>query len=189
MLSTAHRMLDGYTQKGPSKSGKRIVNHWLHPDSELDKVLYKAVHFHHPCTVWTMESKANYNWHYQHFIALCNEFTYRYGKVHMSDTKLRDILLTAPTNIPGIPQTQFKLAMGSNPECIFPDDPVRSYRAFYQTKQERFKMEWSKRPVPEWFEVKEWSRPPVPESPKIKEYIKHIYYMIDNMFMINETIH
>ncbi len=151
MLSTAHRMLDGYTQKGLSKSGKRTINHWIHPDPTLDDVLYKAVHFHHPCTVWTMESKANYDWHYQHFIALCDEFTYRYGKVHMSDDKLRTILATPPINIPDIPQTQFKLAMGSNPECMFPDDPVRSYRAFYQTKQKRFKMEWSKRPVPEWF--------------------------------------
>ena len=40
--------------------------------------------------------------------------------------------------------------MGSNPECMF-DDPVKSYRAFYQTKQYRFDMKWSKRQVPEWF--------------------------------------
>jgi len=40
--------------------------------------------------------------------------------------------------------------MGSNPECMFAD-PVKSYRAFYHTKQERFKMDWTKRNVPEWF--------------------------------------
>ena len=34
--------------------------------------------------------------------------------------------------------TPFKLAMGSNPECIF-EDAVKSYRAFYHTKQDRFK--------------------------------------------------
>ena len=155
MLSTAHRMLDGYTERGLSKSGKRTVNKWIHPNLVLDQALYKAVHFNHPCTVWTMESKANYEWHYKHFIALCEEFTYRYGKVHMSDNKLRDILSSTPKNIPDIGRTPFKLAMGSNPECMFPTDPVRSYRAFYQTKQERFKMEWSKRAVPEWFKQKE----------------------------------
>jgi hypothetical protein len=33
-------------------------------------------------------------------------------------------------------------------------DVVESYRAFYQTKQDRFKMVWSKRPIPEWFVLK-----------------------------------
>lgn len=155
MLSTAHRMLDGYTEKGLSKSGKRTVNKWIHPNSNLDAVLYKAVHFNHPCTVWTMESKANYDWHYRHFIALCDEYTYRYKNTHMSDDKLRDVLKDAPKNIPGGPMTQFKLAMGSNPECMFPTDPVKSYRMFYQTKQDRFSMTWTGRNKPEWFELKE----------------------------------
>ena len=41
-------------------------------------------------------------------------------------------------------------SMGSNPECMF-EDPVKSYQAFYKTKQERFSMDWTKRPTPEWF--------------------------------------
>jgi hypothetical protein len=45
--------------------------------------------------------------------------------------------------------------MKANPECMFPNDPVRSYREFYQTKQARFKMLWTKRDIPEWFRVKE----------------------------------
>ena len=73
------------------------------------------------------------------------------GKVHATDIKLRKILSNLPhkitkTNV----MTPFKLAMGSNPECIF-EDAVKSYRAFYQTKQERFKMLWTKRKQPEWF--------------------------------------
>jgi hypothetical protein len=36
---------------------------------------------------------------------------------------------------------------------MFPNDPVRSYREFYQTKQARFKMVWTKRDIPEWFKV------------------------------------
>jgi hypothetical protein len=45
--------------------------------------------------------------------------------------------------------------MKANPECMYPNDPVKSYRMFYQTKQERFKMAWTKRDIPEWFKVKE----------------------------------
>lgn len=156
MLSTAHRLLDGVARPCLSKSGKRTVREWILPD-ERESVLYRAVHMAHPCTVWTMKSNNNYTWHYAHFLALCDEFTYRYGKVHMSDTKLRDILRSPPRNIPVSYKTQFPLAMGSNPECMFPDDPVKSYRMFYQTKQERFKMAWTKRKIPEWFEVKDQS--------------------------------
>ena len=43
--------------------------------------------------------------------------------------------------------------MADYPECIALGDPVKAYRAFYQTKQSRFKMAWTKRDIPEWFEV------------------------------------
>jgi len=151
MLSTAHRMLDGTKYRKPSKSGKRMVDHWVHPDKELDKTLYKAVHYHHPCTVWTMKSNNNYNWHYVHFCALCDEFEYRYEKKHRTDIVLRETLKTLPHNIPIGYLTKHPLAMQSNPECMF-EDVVESYRAFYQTKQSRFKMTWKKREVPNWFQ-------------------------------------
>jgi deoxyribodipyrimidine photolyase-like uncharacterized protein len=97
-----------------------------------------------------MESSANYKWHYRLFEELCNEFTYRYGKVHSTDKKLRTILKNFPFNIPIKEKTPFRLAMGSNPECMH-DDPVKSYREFYKTKQKRFSMTWKKRPTPAWF--------------------------------------
>ncbi len=151
MLSTAHRMLDGVMDKRRSKSGKTMSKYWELPDAR-EGSLYKAVHMGHPCTVWTMESSANYSWHYKHFIALCDEYTYRYGKVHASDTKLRHVLQAIPKNIPNIDRTPFKLAMGSNPECML-EDAIESYQRFYETKQKRFTMTWSKRPMPSWFNV------------------------------------
>ena len=157
MLSTAHRMLDGIVRKAPSKSGKRLVDHWDHPDPEKDRVLYKAVHFNHPCTRWTMKTSANYEWHYRHFIALCDEYEYRYGKIHESRQKLEEILKDCPQNIQIGKLTPQPLAMKSNSECMDPKDVVGSYRAFYMTKQTRFKMKWTKRPVPEWFRYKEYS--------------------------------
>jgi hypothetical protein len=148
MLSTAHRMLDGEMIVTRTKTGRKGRHYRL--DGDLENVLYKAVHYHHPCTVWTMKSNNNYNWHYVHFCALCNEYKYRYGKTHMTDTKLRDVLKTPPRNIPVGYLTQQPLAMQSNPECMF-EDVVKSYRAYYKTKQDRFKMLWSKREIPNWF--------------------------------------
>jgi hypothetical protein len=151
MLSTAHRMLDGDETRRPSKSGKTNVKYWVHPDEKMESILYKAVHMYHPCTVWTMQSNNNYNWHYIHFIALCDEYKYRYGKTHATDTLLRDALAKLPENISVGYLTQQPLAMKSNPECMF-EDVVKSYRAFYQTKQGRFKMAWTGREVPQWFQ-------------------------------------
>jgi hypothetical protein len=154
MLSTSHRMIDGIALPRLTKSGlpsKRM--YYTHP--VLDDILYKSVHENHPCTIWTNTTDSNYIWHYKHFMALCKEYTYRYGKIHACETKFREVLSSPPKNIPKGPLTKHLLAMKINPECMFPEDPVKSYRLFYQTKQERFKMTWSKRPIPEWFKVKE----------------------------------
>jgi len=150
MLSTAHRMLDGVVERRPSKSGKTTVNYYKLND-EREDIIYKAVHFNHPCSVWTRESEGNYNWHYKHFIALCQEYTYRYNKVHSTEIKLAKILKKPPYNIPIQGMTEFRLAMQSNPECIALKNPVKAYRSFYKTKQERFNMDWTKRSIPGWF--------------------------------------
>ena len=152
MLSTAHRMLDGYVEKRASKSGKRMVNYWVHPNSNMEETLYKAVHHGHPCTVWTMESLANYAWHYEHFCALSIEYEYRYKKKHATFEKLEEILSIPPKNIPqNVGQTPFKLAMQHEPQCMHEEDPVRSYQEYYYTKRDRFDMKWTERPVPDWF--------------------------------------
>ena len=149
MLSTAHRILDGKEDRRPSVSGKTMSRYWELPD-ERETNFYKAVHMKHPCTIWTMESIENYRWHWKLFNALCAEYTYRYGKVHKTDSLLRKDLFWGPANISDDGLTQFKLAMGSNPECMH-GDPVKSYREFYKTKRERFSMTWKKRPTPAWF--------------------------------------
>ena len=149
MLSTAHRVLDGSVEKRPSKSGKRILDYWVHP--EYDDTLYRVCHKNHPCTQWTMESKSNYDWHYMHFKALSVEYRKRYDRTHKSFATLWDILQDSPKNIPDIGPTPFRLAMGAAPQCINEDDPVASYRNFYKTKRESFDMTWKNVKTPEWF--------------------------------------
>jgi len=150
MLSTVHRLLDGVVEMRPSKSGKRMVKyHRL--DDDREDVLYRPVHAGHPCTKWAMESTANYQWAYDLFVALCKEYTHRYGKVHLSETKLMMPLLQLPYNLPKGPLTEMPLAMGSNPECIDYDDIIGSYRRYYATKKDRFKMVWANRDEPKWW--------------------------------------
>jgi len=113
-----------------------------------DTELYKLTHKNHPCAIWTRTSSSNYEWLYDLFYELCEEYTHRYGKIHLCEKKLKEVLAFIPKNIPKGPITDFALAMPV--ECKL-DDPVESYRNYYQTNK-RHLCKWSKRPIPEWFE-------------------------------------
>lgn len=148
MLSTAHRVIDGELYEDRTKNNRRVKRWRL---NENDDVIYKAAHVNHPCSIWCRETDANYRWLWEHLKALCEEYTHRYGRVHKTE-EVMHVLEAIPNNIKRGPLTKMPLAMQSNPECMF-DDVVKSYRAFYQTKQNRFKMVWSNRKKPEWFSI------------------------------------
>ena len=145
MLSTAHRVLDGIKSISKSSSGRKQTIYKL---INKDDLIYKQTHPNHPCSSWIRENYANYKWAFQLFCALANEYTYRYGKVHLSYSKLSDILYDAPVNIVQSNQmTPFALAM---PEIYQnPSDAVESYRAYYNGDK-RHLFAWKKRPIPEW---------------------------------------
>jgi hypothetical protein len=44
----------------------------------------QRAHFNHPSTVWVRSSNANLAWAIVHGLALCAEYTHRYGKIHAS---------------------------------------------------------------------------------------------------------
>ncbi len=46
------------------------------------EAVYRSTHLNHPCSIWVRTSRENYAWLLEHFKALCNEYTKRYGKVH-----------------------------------------------------------------------------------------------------------
>ena len=146
MLSTAHRMIDGTELVGKSPTGRKQTQYIL-TDSAKDFILYKAVHMNHPCTVWTRESKQNYEWHYDLFVSLCEEYTHRYGKVHETDRKLRELLATAPVNIEDKGLTQLPQCM---PEYCKDSDPIEAYRSYYINEKKDF-AKWTKRSQPNWF--------------------------------------
>ena len=145
MLSTAHRMLDG-TQYTDASSGRRIQR-WRLDNSNMDGVLYKASHINHPSTRWVRENAIQYKYAYDMFTALCDEYTYRYGKIHLTYTKLRDLLNEIPNNI----------TLGSYsepPQCMPEDvkvqnDSISAYHKYYQEYKKDFAV-WTARPTPEF---------------------------------------
>lgn len=106
--------------------------------------VYKQTHVNHPCSVWLRQSRANYQWLFQHFIALLDEYTFRYGKVHKCSNYV-DILENCPISS-GDDITPFALAM---PEEYKKSCPVDSYVTYYiGEKANMFK--WTKRTPPKW---------------------------------------
>lgn len=128
LLCTCHRVLDGEHGYKLSAAGRRLQT-WTHPDPKMEAELYKSQHFNHPCSLWLRESVENYNWLYQHFKALSEEYTKRYKKVHLSWVKLEHILKNPPKNIPQVPFTE--PAQAILPAYKVNGDPIEAYHRYY----------------------------------------------------------
>jgi len=151
MLCTAHRYLDGKLVEGVktlSNGNQRRYKSWVLHDSR-EQQLYKATHLNHPCTFWVRECDFNYMLTYNLFCELCFEYTRRYGRVHLCQTKLMEILGTPPDNIPfSTHATEFAQAMPI--EYKIPGDPVQAYRNYYMGAK-RDIVKWNHSPKPEWY--------------------------------------
>lgn len=109
---------------------------------------YKPTHANHPCVLWAGESYCNYLWMLEHAKALCEEYIYRYGKVHACEELIKGPLSIIPpfTHLDATPFVQ----------CM-PDkykiegDPVQAYRDYYVGEKGSFAT-WNKsRKEPEWW--------------------------------------
>lgn len=144
LLCTAHRVLDGI-EFIDNSSGRKIKRWAL--SSNIDDALYKATHINHPSAVWARATSSNYKWLYAHFIALCKEYTYRYGKVHLTETKLAKYLDLLPDNIPMLEQTEMPQAMPDY--CKVPGNSVQAYRKYYINEKSSM-LNYTRRGVPLW---------------------------------------
>jgi hypothetical protein len=150
LLSTAHRILDGTESTVLSASGRK-KKVWKLPDHR-DSVLYSCTHANHPSAIWARQHAVNYDYLYALFVATCDEYTHRYGKVHLTDTKLRETLHQIPNNI--FNDNKTRVWTGPTPampdECKVVGDHIASYRKYYIDKKADMAM-WTNREPPEWF--------------------------------------
>ena len=124
----------------------------------------KGGYHNHPCTRWVGDSRDNFFWAIEHGLALCDEYSKRYGgKTHACESQLEH-LLTLAELIPEGPLTPFALAMENvcRPQACHIKDgylyhatgptAVQAYRKFYHHKTTRMKVAWEKtRPAPTWW--------------------------------------
>ena len=106
---------------------------------------YKSTHINHPSNIWCRETRTNYYWLLNHFKALCDEYTYRYGKIHAS-AQLYDNLLKGAAHIPAGKLTPFaNCAARSDMNINFKSvkNPVAAYKCYLFAR-------WSKDKNPMW---------------------------------------
>ena len=155
LLSTAHRVLDGTVSTRLSKSGRKQQYYPL--AGERDNFLYSATHVNHPSAVWVRYSYENYEWLYKLFIALLNEYTHRYGRIHAT-ARLIDALHTPPIHIPkGIGFTEPTPAMPNEVKVLrevatdrYEIDSIESYHKYYIHNKVHI-AKWTKREMPLWY--------------------------------------
>jgi hypothetical protein len=145
LLSTAHRYNDGEEVTELNGNGRRMKRYKLRDARE--QTLYLATHANHPSAVWCRQDADNYNWLYTLFIALLDEYKYRYKRDHAC-TKLIDTLRELPNCINTKPFTEPPPAMPLS--CVVKGDSVQSYRKYYINEKKHF-AKWTNRPVPNWF--------------------------------------
>ena len=152
---SAQTLCDKHVVKMILESAQMLSTAWREYSTEYsdENELYQAAYINHPCTIWTRLARENYRWLYKHFIALCEEYTHRYGKSHAS-ARLKGPLMWAPFKPRSVLATieqpyGFVLAM---PDEYKSDDVFDSYRNYLINEKQHF-AKWEKDPSrkPTWW--------------------------------------
>lgn len=135
ILSTTHRVLDGF-----------VLN------DDRESLLYKATHVNHPSTIWCRSASENYLWLSRLLKALCSEYTYRYEKVHKCERiGLVKILERLPDGI--------IIGNFHEPPAVMPDEikvdnnTIESYKKYYRSSKSHlasWKGKVCSRKIPDW---------------------------------------
>ena len=146
LLSTAHRLHDG--KQSVVLVNNRKLKRWTLDDPRMNTNLFLASHINHPSAKWARHNAQNYHWLYLLLYELCKEYTHRYGKIHVVETKLLPTLALIPD---GLENGEFTPPWRAMPdEYKVGDDSMASYRNYYVGAKARF-AKWTKREIPEWF--------------------------------------
>jgi len=147
--------------------------------THINSKLMKPAMLNHPSTIWARQSKHNTDWLIRHGLALCEEYTLRYGKTHGSYERILvvwDLYFT--TDATWKKATPVTIAMDDmyrldekeysqrNPNWVGWDFVIASYRHYYLEGKWRF-ASWKMNRRPEWFPANQYA---IKYNQYVKEY-------------------
>ncbi len=143
-VQAAKMQCDKHVVKMPLETAQLLCN--AYPKGEAP---YRQTHFNHPCSIWARESRENYLWLIEHGLALCAEYTHRYGKTHKS----QEVILWCKDNISKLhfskeTRSRFTLCFDKKFQI---GNAIDSYRNYYKIEKRRI-AKWEKnRKPPAWY--------------------------------------
>lgn len=110
---------------------------------------YKITHRRHPCTLWVSDHTSHAVWLYRHFIALSEEYTYRFSKTHRSYDACKHIFHAQwGLKLPPYP-LHFMVCPPSAP--MLPLMATRAYIQIMQAKWLKSPGRFTRRPPPPFY--------------------------------------
>lgn len=137
MLSTAKQLVDS-------------------EETDHDINLYKISHKNHPVSIWVRSSLENYLWTIRLVEAMHDEWKYRYNHPVEKQHKSYIVAMYLKSHAPLADKfsqtglTRFALAM---PDKYKRDDPIESYRNYYQSEEKQKIASWKNREKPRWYKI------------------------------------
>lgn len=120
--------------------------HLTLPDFAMGMSIYKPTHVNHPSAKWARASSMNYEWLATLGMALCKEYTFRWGRKHATEQVMERL-----QTVPSVPQTSFTAPPLAMPDMYKCDDPILSYRMYYKFGKAHL-LQYTKRLPPSWLE-------------------------------------
>jgi hypothetical protein len=148
----AKSLCDQHIVKMPLEEAQMLCTSlWHHaPEYAEEQGLYKPVHQKHPCTLWAMETQANYSFAYSLYTSMLCEYHHRYGKWHGAG-KHSIALHRGIVHIPQGSLTPHPQCFSGHDDCKTDEDwPIVAYRAFYTVDKMRFARYNKGRDMPHW---------------------------------------
>lgn len=112
---------------------------------------YKQTHKNHPSAVWSRENLDNYSYLAGLLYSLNLEYSRRYGKQHLSFTKMQECGITGKEFYERAKSLDVELL---NPPACMPDEykrptVIESYREYYRVGKKNLH-DWENSVVPDW---------------------------------------
>lgn len=103
-------------------------------------------YYHHKCSKWIRASKENFDWAIRHALALCEEYTYRYGKIH-ANQQIVERIAKQDFEFEDVLMSSFARAVPE--ELLNIDSIVDTYRQYY-LKYKQHLLTYTRREIPGW---------------------------------------